>query len=119
MATPEWYTGDTWPPISFTVKDALGAAVDVSTSDSLRFIAKVDGGADVIAGAAAFCAVEFGGTADGTDGKVQYEWAAGDTDIPGDWIPECEVTWDELSTPPKIETFRLDSEKFVIKADND
>jgi hypothetical protein len=112
MATPVYYTGDTWPPMTGTVKDSTGAAVDISSADSLRMVAKISGAATVIEGAAA-------NLTDGTDGKWEYTWAADDLSVAGDYVPEIEVTWDNASTPPKIETFRDDSQKFTVRADND
>jgi hypothetical protein len=33
------------------------------------------------------------------------------------YTPELEVTWDAVSSPPKIETFRLGT--FIVHEDND
>lgn len=110
MATPIYYTGDTWPPITGTCKDANGTAVDLSTSDSLRFVAK--SGSTVITGTAAF-------NTDGIDGKWKYTWAAADLTTAGSYVPEIEVTWDSASTPVKIETFRDDNQTFTVATDND
>lgn len=39
-------------------------------------------------------------------GEVRYPFSAGDTDVPGTpYNLEVEVTWDDASTPPKIETY--------------
>jgi hypothetical protein len=113
MANPVYYTGDTWPPLSGTVKDAGGNAVNISTATSIRMVAK--SGATIITGATA-------NDDDGSNpnrGRWHYNWAAADLSVAGDYIPEIEVTWDAVSSPPKIETFRLDTEKFTVKADND
>lgn len=112
MATPVYYTGDTWPPMTGTVKDSAGVAVDISTADSLRMIAKRSGGVELIDGVAT-------NNTDGVDGKWKFTWAADDLTVAGDYVPEIEVTWDNLSTPPKIETFRDDTQKFTVLADND
>jgi hypothetical protein len=119
MATPEYYTGDTWPPLTGTAKNAAGNPQDISSADSLRAISKRVGGTEVIAGTAVFKEVVHGGAGNGTDGEWQYVWDADDLTLAGEYIPELEVTWDELSSPPKVETFRLDSEKFIVHADND
>lgn len=106
MATPVYYTGDTWPPLSGT------AVADLSTADSIRMIAKLNAGATVIAGTASFIT-------DGSDGAWEYPWGASDLTVAGTYTPEIEVTWDALSSPPKIETFRDDAVTFLVKADND
>ena len=114
MPTPEYYTGDTWPPLVMTAKDAAGVAVDISAADSLRMIAKLSGGGptDVIEGVAT-------NLTDGINGKAEYTWAADDLTAAASYVPELEVTWDALSTPPQIETFRDDAVTFLVKADND
>lgn len=121
MATPVYYTGDTWPPITGVAKDANGTAVDISSADSFRMVAK--SGANVIAGTAAFCDPSrpraVAATGDGTDGVWEYTWAADDLSASGTYIPELEVTWDDSSTPPKIETFRDESQSFIVRDDND
>ena len=117
MATPTYYTGDTWPPLTGTCMTVAGTAASLATMDSLRMIAKGNSTGTVIAGSAAFCAAEHGGNGAGTDGKFQYLWDADDLTVADTYTPELEVTWDALSSPPKIETFRLDT--FVVLADND
>jgi hypothetical protein len=112
MVTPEYYTGDTWPPLTGAATDADGAALDLSSADGLRMIAKAASGATVIEGAAA-------NLTDGTDGKWSYTWAADDLSVAGSYCPELEITWDESSSPPKIETCRDDAVTFLVKADND
>ena len=112
MATPIFYTGDTWPPLTGTAKDADGAAVDLSSADSIRMIALGKSSADTIAGTAAF-------DSDGSDGKWKYTWAADDLSTADTYTPELEVTWADDTTPAKIETFRDDSQTFIVKADND
>lgn len=116
MAEPVYYTGDTWPPLGMNAT-ANGTAVDLSVADSLRMIAKQTGGADIIAGTASYTAVARGGNGTGTDGKAEYFWAADDLTLAAGYTPELEVTWDALSSPPKIETFRNDT--FTVLADND
>lgn len=114
MATPVFYTGDNWPPLQGTVKDANGAVVDISTAVSLRMVAKLT--ATIIAGTAVKRDASRGGDGVGTDGKWEYVWGTSDLDTAGvGWIPEIEVTWPSS----KIETFRTDTETFTIKADND
>lgn len=108
MAVPVYYTGDTWPPLSGTAKDASGVAVDLSTSTSMRMVAKQVDGAAVIAGTAAFVST-------GSDGKWKYVWQSGDLATAASYCPELEVTWGT----GRIETFRDDAVTFLVKADND
>lgn len=117
MATPIYYTGDTWPPLGMTATDSAGVPVDLSSSDSLRMIAKQNSGADLIVGVPVFTDPDRGGTGDGTDGKSEYFWAIDDLSIVAAYTPELEVTWDAGSSPPRIETFRQDA--FNVLADND
>lgn len=117
MATPVYYTGDTWPPLGMTAQNAAGADVDLSTADGLRMIAKQVGGNDIIAGVAEYTDPARGGTGDGTDGQAEYMWEIDDLTIADTYTPELEVTWDAGSSPPKIETFKLDT--FIVLADND
>lgn len=114
MATPVFYTGDNWPPLQGTVKDADGVVVSIATAVSMRMVAKL--ATDVIEGVAVKRDATRGGDGIGTDGKWEYVWALTDLDIPGvGWIPEIEVTWPSS----KVETFRTDTETFTIKTDND
>jgi hypothetical protein len=114
MAIPEYFTGDTWPPLSGTVKDASDAAVNISGATSIRMIAKRSGGTEVIAGTATI--VDDSTTPN--RGKWTYEWASSDLSVAGSYVPEIEVTWPG-GPPTRIETFRTDSETFTVKADND
>lgn len=114
MATPIFYTGDNWPPLQGTVKDAAGVVVNISTMVSLRMVAKM--ASTTIEGAAVLRDVSRGGDGTGADGKWEYVWGVGDLDVAGvGFLPEIEVTWPSS----KIETFRTDTETFTIKADND
>src|SRR4051812_10826056 len=109
MATPVFYTGDNWPPLQGTVKDADGVVVSIATAVSMRMVAKLS--ANIIAGTAVKRDATHGGDGTGADGKWEYIWAAGDLDTAGvGWIPEIEVTWPSS----KVETFRTDSETFTI-----
>lgn len=119
---PVYYTGDTWPPLTGTAKDANGTPVDLSTADSMRVISKGSKQSPTtIAGTAVFATSDVvpGATGDGTDGNWMSPWGAADLTDPDSYIPELEVTWDAASTPPKVETFRDDSITFLVKADND
>jgi hypothetical protein len=114
MAQPVFYTGDTWPPLQGIAKDASGAAVPLAGASSYRMIAKGTTAA-VIAGTAVLRDPSRGGDGVGTDGKWEYIWGAGDLAAADTYVPEIEVTW----STGKIETFRTDTETFLVKADND
>lgn len=91
-------TGDTHPPITATLTDSAGA-VDLTTADSVRFVMK--SGATVVEGA---CTVT-----NAVAGEVEYDWAAGDTDVAGTYEVEFEVTWNV----GEIETFPNDGYKEI------
>jgi hypothetical protein len=114
---PAYATGDTWPPLSGTVRDDEGITVPIAGASSLRFIAK--SGSTVIAGAAVN--LDDGVTPE-LAGTWEYRWGAADTSVAGDYIGELEVKWDAVSTPQKIETFpprTVDKPHFTIDPDLD
>lgn len=118
-ATCIFYTGDTWPPLTGTIRNASGIAQSLASAASFRTVSKMSGATPVIQGAATYCPTAFGGTGNGSDGKWAYFWAADDLALAGSYVPEVEVTWDAASTPARIETFRDSTEFFVVLADND
>ena len=87
---------DTSPLLVVTLKDAAGNAIDL-TSATVRFhmkrinqaTVKVDGSAFVL---------------DDDAGRVRYAWQAADTDTPGTFQGEFEVTYNT----GEIETFPND-----------
>lgn len=86
--------GDTTPPLVSTLKDADGAAVDLTGAD-VRFIMTprgeteptTDGVADI--------------DADPESGVVSYQWMEGDTETAGLYDAEFEVTFVDYS----VQTF--------------
>lgn len=114
LATPVFYTGDTWEPLKATAVDANGNAVNISTATSVRMVAKRTGGAEVITGTT----VNLDDGQPANRGRWSYTWASGDLAVAGDYVPELEVTWPG-GPPTRIQTYRTDTEKFVVKADND
>jgi hypothetical protein len=142
-------TGDTWPPLTLTLTESCEPGdpghyvdgdgdtvrrVDLFTNppDSIRVVIvaptipvitgpgvnveTTDGSSAVglVAGAAPGLGIP------GNRGQVRYMWEAGDTDDPGAYAGEVEVTWDSASTPPAIETFPNDpSSNFTIEMKGD
>lgn len=152
MAEPQILkTGDTWPPLTLTLTESAkeGSSgsytdedgntvrrVDLFTAppDSIRFVMKL-APSTIVDGAMLNAEVEDGsgttGSVAGEDpglgvpanrGQARYMWAAGDRDNPGAYGGEVEVTWDDGSTPPAIETYPNDSDKnfaITLKSDLD
>lgn len=77
--------GDTLDDLDRTLRNADGTAIDLSTATAVRFHMRRAG--TVIVDAAASVV----GTA--SDGNVRYEWQSGDTDTPGHFQSEFEVTF--------------------------
>ena len=89
---------DTKPYLQAVISEVLSnplraEPVDL-TSCTVKFIMRRTGAAAAKVGAA----VEI---VDGLNGVVQYKWAAADTDTPGDYIAEFEVT----DTGNKVTTY--------------
>lgn len=110
-ANAEWKTGDTWPPIAM-VAQKNGEPRDISTADEIRMIASMSGTV-VFEGTMGGGLVHFGTVdengdvvaGDGTDGGVYYLLQENDLDVAMTPEIELEVTLDDASTPPKIETY--------------
>jgi Rib/alpha/Esp surface antigen-like repeat protein len=82
--------GDTAPVVRATLLDASGDPVDL-TGASVRFVMATAAGATP--------AVDDAATlADAASGAVEYAWVAGDTDTPGEYVCEFEVTYADGST---------------------
>lgn len=97
---PEWKTDDTWDPIRGTVKDGAGNAVNISSAESLRFVAS--NGTIAVTGVAA----NLDDNTPENRGRWEYEWEAGDLASLGAGEPEVEieVTW-ETGPPLRLNTF--------------
>lgn len=87
---------DTWPPLRGRAEDEDGP-IDMTGADWLKFIMK--SGALTVSGTATVIDPE---DADGNN--WQYVWGATDTATVGSYNVELEIHWDDLATPPQIET---------------
>lgn len=86
---------DTYPYLRGQAKDEEGL-LDLSEADKVKVILKsgetvIEGTVEVLEG-------------DPEEMNWQYKWKAGDTSISGTYSVELEITWDEGSSPPKVET---------------
>ena len=94
--------GDTWPPIQAALKDAEGAAVDI-TGATVEVNMKAAGGSLTIDHGAADILVPASGT-------VEYEWETLDTATAGSYTFEWEVTFSD----GKIATFPNTTDKIEV-----
>lgn len=78
--------GDTEPALAATLEDDEGNPVDLTNVNGVDFHMKDprESGTKVDAAAT---------VTDGANGVVEYRWASGDTDTPGEYDAEFEVTY--------------------------
>jgi len=98
MADRTLKTGDTWPVLRGTAGDAAGV-YDLSTADQVQvFIRHSSGTPSIVADVTPINPA----TNDGWN--WEYPWQLTDTDVVGSYDIELKITWDSVSTPPKIQT---------------
>lgn len=78
--------GDRNPPLIVTLRDSTGAIVDTTTLDTVKFNMRRRSTGNIKLDNATASFLE-----PRTSGQVQYDWAAGDTDTPGEYDAEFEV----------------------------
>lgn len=106
---------DTFPALRGLAKDQEGA-MDLSTADKIKVILKSQTGVPptVIEGEV----VALDPDVDPEHMNWEYKWALGDTAEANTYNVELEITWDESSTPPDVQTVPNGSYATIeIKAD--
>lgn len=98
---------DTRPPWEADIRQDFGepgeAALDLTTATTVMFkMRPLDGSTVPKIDAAATIVSPLAGT-------VRYTWAAGDTDTPGDYQAEIEITWSDggVQTVPNVGYFDI------------
>lgn len=102
--TPDFQikAGDLRPTLDATLTDDAGTALDLTSASSCRFVMRsVAGGTPKVAAAASIVTP--------ASGIVRYAWTGTDTDTPGDYFAEFEVTY----AGPKTETHPNDGHLLV------
>lgn len=94
--------GDTAPTLEATLTDANGDPIDVTNADVDFQMSEPRGGPVVIDAAMS--------KQDAANGVVAYSWTSGDTDSPGRYRAEIEVTYGDGS----VETFPNDDYHTIL-----
>jgi hypothetical protein len=116
MANVDFYIkeGDLDPPLKVTCVDEDGEVIPLTAAIAVKFFLinpgddapKIDGAvADILTPVA--------------DGKVEYVWASGDTDTPGDYDAEFEIEWSsgKKTTFPNFRFLRVKIAKSIDTTD--
>lgn len=107
--TSHWTQHDTWPPIRLALSDENGL-MDLTGAGTIIFRGKQSGGTHLFGGTA--------GTITDDDYNVQYTWTAQDLSVVGTYDCECEITWNAVSSPPKVESIGSQSlPQVVVRAE--
>lgn len=108
--------GDTWPPITGTVRDADGP-VPLGGADEVLLVLRSD---DRRVEAVVAVVDPDARRGEPDAGKWSYTWQDGDTAYAGTYAVEIQVTWDAATTPPRIQTFPNSAgENETLTIDND
>lgn len=96
--------GDTWPPLRGRAEDENGLMpIDETISDPnaeiLIFFRHKTTPATFIQGT-----VTVIDPPDSDGFNWEFAWRAGDTAVIGDYDVELQITWDDTTTPPKVES---------------
>lgn len=91
--------GDTGPPLEVRLTDDTDDAIALdSSTDSVQFDLEHPNRDDVTLNNSAEITA-------GAEGVVEYKWASGDTDTPGQYFGEFVVTFNEGESDERTETF--------------
>lgn len=96
--------GDTGPAFRATLRDANGDAVNLSGATALFYMRDIKGQRTIKVSAGAMTIIDAPG------GRVEYPWAAGDTDTAGLFDAEVQVTFGdgEVQTFPNNDHHRVE-----------
>jgi hypothetical protein len=95
--------GDTWPPLRGRAEDQDGL-LDLVDAEQILVIIKHSSGTPLLVKDAT--AID---PPDSDNMNWNTPWDEGDTDVIGSYDVELEITWDSLSTPPKVQTVPNDN----------
>lgn len=96
--------GDTLPRAETTLVDGSGVPVDIAEALVAFTLRLIDG--DVVLDHVEASNDQIGDGSDGSKGQAHYQWVIGDTEIPGGYEAEWEVTF--VSADEAIMTFPND-----------
>jgi hypothetical protein len=109
--------GDTLPALTGTVSDENGA-VDISEAAAARLhLHDVAGAPDAAPALDVAVTIDDDGEV-GTRGTWHYDWQDGDTDTPGVYYAEIEVTWGSGGSA-QVQTFPNDAPGLVVAITDD